>query len=86
MAVFKQYKGKRIKRDHPHWDDAIWQVEFKLRRHHVKRAVPEARTHKQAEQVEIQLRQAIFDQKYSQASAVTRFVDFVDGAFEPWAK
>jgi len=83
MATFKQYKGKRIKRDHPHWDDAIWQVEFKLRRHHVKRAVPEARTQKQAEQVEIHLRQAIFDQKYSQASAVTRFVDFVDGTFEP---
>jgi len=40
MAVFKQYKGKRIRRDHPHRDDAIWQVEFKLRRHHVKRAVP----------------------------------------------
>jgi integrase len=86
MAVFKQYKGKRIRRDHPHWDDAIWQVEFKLRRHHVKRAVPEARTQKQAEQVEVQLRQAIFDQKYSQASAVTRFIDFVDGTFEPWAK
>ncbi len=48
--------------------------------------MPEARTQKQAEQVEVQLRQAIFDQKYSQASAVTRFIDFVDGTFEPWAK
>ena len=39
-----------------------------------------------AEQVETQIRQAIFDRKYNRASAVTRFSDFVDGVFLPWAR
>jgi hypothetical protein len=61
-------------------------VEFSLRGHYVKEAVPEARTKKQAEQVEIQIQQAIFDRKYNRASAVTRFSDFVDGVFLTWAR
>jgi integrase len=61
-------------------------VEFSLRGLYVKEAVPEARTKKQAEQVEIQIQQAIFDRKYNRASAVTRFSDFVDGVFLSWAR
>jgi integrase len=86
MAVYKRFNGKRIKPNDPNWDRGTWVVEFNLRGHRVKEAVPEARTKKQAEQVETQIKQEIFDKKYNRASAVTRFSDFVDGVFLPWAR
>jgi hypothetical protein len=86
MAVYKRFNGKRIKLGDPNWERGTWVVEFSLRGHYVKEAVPEARTKKQAEQVEIQIQQAIFDRKYNRASAVTRFSDFVDSVFLPWAR
>src|SRR5438067_4611160 len=86
MAVYKRYNGKRIKPSDPNWDSGTWVVEFNLRGHRVKEAIPEAQTKKQAEQVETQIRQAIFDRKYNRASAVTRFSEFVDGVFLPWAR
>lgn len=86
MAVYKRFNSKRIKPNDPNWERGTWVVEFSLRGHYVKEAVPEARTKKQAEQVEIQIQQAIFDRKYNRASAVTRFSDFVDGVFLPWAR
>ncbi|HKS26727.1 MAG TPA: tyrosine-type recombinase/integrase [Pyrinomonadaceae bacterium] len=86
MAVYKRYKGKYLKPNDPDWDKGTWIVQFVLRGHSVKEAIPEARTRKQAEQVETQIRQAIFDRKYNKASAVTRFSDFFDNVFLPWAK
>lgn len=86
MAVYKRFNGKRIKPNDPNWDSGRWVVEFNMRGHRVKEAIPEAQTKKQAEQVETQIRQAIFDRKYNRASAVTRFSDFVDGVFLPWAR
>jgi len=86
MAVYKRFNGKRIKPNDPNWERGTWVVEFSLRGHYVKEAVPEARTRKQAEQVKIQIQQAIFDRKYNRASAVTRFLEFVDGVFLPWAR
>lgn len=86
MAVYKRFNGKRIKPNDPNWERGTWVVEFSLRGHYVKEAVPEARTKKQAEQVEVQIQQAIFDRKYNRASSVTRFSDFVNGVFRPWAR
>ena len=86
MAGYKRFNGKRIRTSDPDWDRGTWVVEFNLRGHRVKEAIPEAQTKKQAEQVETQIRQAIFDRKYNRASAVTRFSDFVDGVFVPWAR
>jgi integrase len=86
MAVYKRFNSKRIKPNDPNWERGTWVVEFSLRGHYVKEAVPEARTKKQAEQVEIQIQQAIFDRKYNRASAVTRLSDFVEGVFLPWAR
>src|SRR5215210_710202 len=86
MAVNKRYKGRYLKPNDPDWDKGTWVVQFVLRGHNVKEAIPEARTRKQAEQVETQIRQAIFDRKYNKASAVTRFSDFFDKVFVPWAK
>ncbi len=67
MAVYKRYKKRRIKPSDPDWDKGTWYVEFSLRGHYVKEAIPEARTRKQAEQVETQIRQSIFDRKYNKA-------------------
>ena len=86
MAVYKRYKGRYLKPNDPDWDKGTWVVQFVLRGHNVKEAIPEARTRKQAEQVETQIRQAIFDRKYNKASAVTRFSNFFDNVFLPWAK
>ncbi len=86
MAVYKRFNSKRIKPNDPNWERGTWVVEFSLRGHYIKEAVPEARTKKQAEQVETQIKQAIFDRKYNRASAVTHFSDFVDGVFLPWAR
>ncbi len=86
MAVYKRFNGKRIRPSDPDWDRGTWVVEFNLRGHRVKEAIPEAQTKKQAEQVETQIRQAIFDRKYNRASAVTRFSDFVDSVFVPWTR
>ena len=86
MAVYKRYKGRYLKLNDQDWDKGTWVVQFVLRGHNVKEAIPEARTRKQAEQVETQIRQEIFDRKYNKASAVTRFSSFFDNVFMPWAK
>ncbi|HLL77297.1 MAG TPA: hypothetical protein VK421_18735 [Pyrinomonadaceae bacterium] len=86
MAVYKRFNGKRIRPSDPAWDRGTWVVEFNLRGHRVKEAIPEAGTKKQAEQVETQIKHAIFDRKYNRASAVTKFSDFVDRVFLPWAR
>ena len=86
MSVYKRYNKQRIKRENPHWEQGTWYVEFRLREHYVKQAIPEARTQKQAEQVEIHLRKAIFDGKYNRASGTTRFADFVTKEFLPWSR
>ena len=43
MAVWKRYNGKRIKGEGPK-GKGIWIVEFRLRGHYIKEAIPEART------------------------------------------
>ncbi|MEA2174718.1 MAG: hypothetical protein QOD00_2310 [Blastocatellia bacterium] len=68
MAVYKRFNGKRIKPGDSNWERGTWVVEFSLRGQYVKEAIPEARIRKQAEQVETQIRQAIFDRKYNKAS------------------
>jgi hypothetical protein len=43
MAVWKRYNGKRVKGEGPK-GKGTWIVEFRLRGHYVKQAIPEART------------------------------------------
>jgi len=61
-------------------------VEFRLRGHYIKKAVPEARTKAEAEQVQTQIKRAIFDDKYNRAAGNKDFAEFVDEVFVPWAK
>jgi integrase len=63
-----------------------WIVEFRLRGHYVKQAIPEARTRAEAEQAQIKLKRDIFDDKYNRAAAKRDFAEFVDEVFVPWAK
>ena len=59
MAVYKRYMGKRIEPSDPSWNKGTWVVEFSLRGQYLKEPLPEARTRKQAEQAETNLRQTI---------------------------
>src|SRR5688572_2468320 len=86
MAVYKRYMGKRIKTNDPNWEQGTWVVEFSLRGHYVKEALPEARTRKQAEQAEINLRQAIFDRRFNPTSQTTLLSDFIDHVYLPYTK
>jgi len=86
MAVYKRFNGKRIKPNDPNWEHGTWVVEFSLRGLYVKEAIPEARIKRQAEQVETNLRQAIFDNKYNRASGTTRVSEFIDNVFLKWAR
>jgi integrase len=86
MAVYKRYKKRRLKPSNPNWDKGTWYVEFSLRGHYVKEAIPEARNRKQAEQVETQIRQSIFDRKYNKAATATLLSEFIDKVFLPWAR
>jgi hypothetical protein len=86
MAVYKRFNGKKVTPKDKNWDRATWIVEFELRGHRVHEAIPEARNKRQAEQAETNIRQSIFDRKYSKASGTVRFVDFIDNEYLPWAR
>ncbi|HEX2271983.1 MAG TPA: hypothetical protein VHH35_20740 [Pyrinomonadaceae bacterium] len=60
-----------------------WIVEFRLRGHYVKQAIPEARTRAEAEQAQMKLKRDIFDDKYNRASGNKDFTEFVDEVFVP---
>ena len=85
MAVWKRYNGKRVKGEGPK-GKGTWIVEFRLRGLYIKEAIPEARTKQEAEQVQAQIKRAIFDDKYNRAAGNKDFTEFVDEVFLPWAK
>jgi integrase len=60
-------------------------VEFSLRGHYVKEAIPEARNKAKAERAETAMRQAIYDRRFNRASGTTQLSDFVDKVFIPFA-
>jgi hypothetical protein len=59
MAIYKRYKGRRLKRSEADWDKGTWWIEFSLRGEYVHQSVPGARTQDQAQRAENQLREAI---------------------------
>jgi hypothetical protein len=67
MAVWKRYNGKRVKGEGPK-GKGTWIVEFRLRGHYVKEAIPEARTRAEAEQAQTKIKRDIFDDKYNRAA------------------
>jgi integrase len=59
---------------------------FTIRGHTFKATVPEARTKKQAEHVEMLARQAVFENKYMQFVGTMDLEKFVHDIYLPWAK
>jgi integrase len=66
----------------------VWHYDFLIRRVHYREAIPEARTKWQAEQVETQVRQAIFEGKYNklQQKQIPTLKKFIKETFLPWSK
>jgi len=62
-----------------------WYYDFMLRRVRYRSVVPEARTKAQAERVETQARQEVFEGKYGGHKAPT-LASFIEEVYLPWAK
>lgn len=84
MAVFKRYKGRRIKPNHPAWAQARWWMEFTLNVQHVCQPIPGAHNLADAKRAENRAREAIYSGRFEQSSV--RFTAFVDDIYLPWAK
>ena len=69
MAVWKRYNGKRIKGEGPK-GKGTWIVEFRLRGHYVKQAIPEARTRAEAEQAQTKIKRDIFNDNTTALPAI----------------
>ncbi len=76
----KAHQGRRAK------GKGIWIVEFRLRGHYIKEAIPETRTKQEAEQAQTKIKREIFDDKYNRAAGNEDFTEFGDEVFVPWAK
>jgi integrase len=76
MAVYPRDKKKRDR----------WFYKFTIRGVTYKRAIPEARTRRQAEHAERQARQAVFEGRYGRQAGTESFTKFVDEVYIPWAK
>lgn len=43
MAIYKRYKGRRLKRSDCDWDKGTWWIEFSLRGNYVHESIPGVR-------------------------------------------
>src|SRR2546421_824433 len=84
MAIYKRYKGRRLKRTDADWDEGTWWIEFSLQGQYIHQSVPGARTLAQAQRAESQIREAIYERRYDPGKKL--FSEFVDETFLPWSK
>jgi integrase len=84
MAIYKRYKGRRLKRSESDWDKGTWWIEFSLRGNYVHESIPGARTQAQAQRAESQRREEIYERKYDPGKKL--FSEFVDETFLPWSR
>jgi hypothetical protein len=84
MAIYKRYKGRRLKRTDADWDEGTWWIEFSLRGNYVHESIPGARTQAQAERAESKRREEIYEGKYDPGKKL--FSEFVDETFLPWSR
>src|SRR2546425_12405863 len=84
MAIYRRYKGSRLKRSDRDWDKATWWIEFSLQGQYIHQSIPGARTQAQAERAENQIREAIYERRYDPGKKL--FSEFVDETFLPWSK
>lgn len=86
MAVFKRFKGRRIKPGHKDWATARWWMEFTLRSTYVLQSIPGARTQAQAERAESAIREDIYNNRFNKTTKTSKFSEFVDDVYLPWAR
>ena len=84
FAIYKRYKGRRLKRTDADWDEGTWWIEFSLQGQYIHRSVPGARTLAQAQRAESQIREAIYERRYDPGKKL--FSEFVDETFLPWSR
>jgi integrase len=84
MAIYKRYKGRRLKRTDADWDEGTWWIEFSLQGQYIHQSVPGARTLAQAQRAESQIREGIYERRYIPGKKL--FSEFVDETFLPWSK
>src|SRR5882724_9323622 len=84
MAIYKRYKGRRLKRSDADWDKGTWWIEFSLRGIYVHESIPGARTQAQAQRAESQRREEIYVRKYNPGKKL--FSEFVNETFLPWSR
>jgi integrase len=63
-----------------------WYYKFTVRGQTYKRSIPEARNKRQAEQVERQARQAVFEGTYGKQAGTESFETFVRDIYLPWSR
>ena len=83
MAIYKRYKGRKLKRSDRDWDKGTWWIEFSLQGHYIHQSIPGARTQAQVHRAESRLREAIYERKYDPGKKL--FSEFVDEIFLPWS-
>src|SRR6266446_943054 len=84
MAIYKRYKGRRLKRTDADWGEGSWWIEFSLQGQYIHQSVPGARTLAQAQRAESQIRERIYERRYIPGKKL--FSEFVDETFLPWSK
>src|SRR5437899_12213042 len=52
MAIYKRYRGRRLKRSDRDWDNGTWWIEFSLQGQYIHQSFPGARTLAQAQRTE----------------------------------
>lgn len=84
MSVFKRFNGKRITADDPNWDRGTWYVYKRIAgQPPIQKAIPEARTKKQAEAAEIKEIAKAFNKKYGDEPQIT-FHEFADKTYRSY--
>lgn len=84
MSVFKRYNGKRITSSDPNWSKGTWYIYKRLPgQKPIQKAVPEAKTEKQALQAELNEITKAFNKKYGEAPQIT-FHEFADSTYRDY--
>lgn len=86
MSVFKRYNGKRITSDDPNWSRGTWYVYKRIAgQPPIQKAIPEAKTMKQAEQAELKEIAKAFNKKYGEKPETT-FHAFADSTYRTYVE
>lgn len=86
MAVFKRFKGKRIKHGSPNYNIARWVCEGRYLGEYYKESFPHAKTKKDAELYEDEIKEKIRLGEYYLDKDKTTFADYVQNIYLPRIK